>query len=367
MKILIIARNSFPKQGPRAFRTAELSEQLSKMGHDVTVYSVKGEYDYSEYEKITGVKMKNISTRFATDANDGTGKVTIFRRFVSHFFHFQLYFPEIEFFYRVIDVIKAEQNVDLLISIAQPHTIHWGVYRAFKKLKIKTPKVWIADCGDPLYFNPFDNWPFYFKCIELKWCRAVDAITVPTENSKDGYFTEFRSKISVIPQGFDFSKTPISDYQKNPVPTFLFAGTIHKGRSPESFMDYLLSLDVDYKFYLFLHAPLNKKYETESQGKIEYKLGYSRKEVIDFSSRMDFLINVRNINNVQTPSKLIDYGIAKRPVLEVSNEFNEQDIFYQFLNGDYRSKMDLPCLEPYKIENVASKFIELYNKILNKS
>lgn len=367
MKILIIARNSFPKQGPRAFRTAELSEQLAKMGHDVTVYSVKGQYDYSEYERVTGVKMKGIKTIFAVEANDGPGgkKYLLFRRFMSHFFHFKLYFPEIEFYYRVRDALKQEKDVDLLISIAQPHTIHWGVYRALKKNKKSFPKVWIADCGDPLYFNPFDPWPFYIQYIEKKWCREVDAITVPTEGSKDGYFPEFRPKIDVIPQGFDFSKTPISEYKANQIPTFLFAGTIHNGRSPESFMDYLLSLDIDYKFYLYLHTPLDRKYEELSKGKIQYMLGYSRKDIIEASSKMDFLINVKNINTVQTPSKLIDYGISQRPVLEVSNVFCEGNQFQEFIQGDYKSKMVMPDINAYRIENVASKFIDLYQRIIN--
>ena len=42
MKILIISNHAYPAQGPRAFRTTELSEQLVKMGHEVILYTVHG-------------------------------------------------------------------------------------------------------------------------------------------------------------------------------------------------------------------------------------------------------------------------------------------------------------------------------------
>ena len=50
MKILIISNHAYPAQGPRAFRTTELSEQLVKMGHEVVLYTVQGKYDYTQYE-----------------------------------------------------------------------------------------------------------------------------------------------------------------------------------------------------------------------------------------------------------------------------------------------------------------------------
>ena len=52
MKILIISNHAYPAQGPRAFRTTELSEQLVKIGHEVILYTVHGKYDYTQYVKI---------------------------------------------------------------------------------------------------------------------------------------------------------------------------------------------------------------------------------------------------------------------------------------------------------------------------
>lgn len=353
MKILIISRMTVPRQSPRAFRTAELSEYLAKSGHDVTLYVVKGKYDYTSYMQKTGIKIKPIHTALTN------AMPSFINKFFTKLFKRWLYYPDIEFMFRMKKILQAENNIDLLITIAQPHSIHWGVGFAKAKLDKRFPKIWVADCGDPFCGSPFGNWPKYMSYFEKKWCRQVDYITVPTEASKEGYFSEFRDKIRVIPQGFDFSKTPILEYKKNDIPTFVFTGAIHPGRSPKSFMDYLLTLDIDFRFLLYMRSPLDMKYESLSNGKIKYMIGYGRQEIIKTCSQADFLINVRNPTPVQTPSKLIDYGIAKRPILDISNNFNEQKEFAQFINGDYTNQLKIQDLDAYRIENVASAFVSL--------
>lgn len=364
MKILIISRNTYPLQGPRSFRTQELSEELAKKGHEVILYTVQGKYDYSSYMKEKSITMHPIHTRHAVSANDGSGKMNIIDRIITKLFKRLLYYPDIEFMFRMKKILRAEQDVDLLITIAQPHSIHWGCGFAKKKLGNQFPKKWIADCGDPFCGSPFGNWPKYMRFFEKKWCKEVDYITVPTNDSIKGYFPEFRDKIHVIPQGFDFSKTPILEYKHNDVPTFIFTGTIHKGRSPEKFMEYLLSLNMDYRFLLYMHSPLNKKYENLSKGRIKYMIGYGRGDIIKACSQADFLINVKNPSSVQTPSKLIDYGIAGRPILDISNDFCEHKEFEEFCNDDFHNQLALPNLEQYRIENVVNQFIRLTNKSL---
>lgn len=360
MKILIISQNTYPLQGPRAFRTQELSEELARQGHDVTLYTVHGDYDYTEYEKTTGVKMCDINPRLPLTANDGVNRTKLKDRFFTRLFGYWLQYPFCELHFKVDAILQKEKDMDLLITIAYPHTIHSGAARSKKKHPDSFPKTWIADCGDPFFLNPFINVPKYMERYEREWCESVDYITVPTEGSKEGYFIEYRDKIRVIPQGFDFSKTPIVQYKKNKVPTFVFCGSVYPGkRDVRSFMDYLLTIKLPYKFKLLMHSPLDKRYEIESNHQIEYVTGKTRKDVIMECSKADFLINVINPNTAQTPSKLIDYGISKRPVLDISNDFCEHRQFEEFCNGDYHSQHLIPNLDQYRIENVAHQFIQL--------
>ena len=90
-----------------------------------------------------------------------------------------------------------------------------------------------------------------------------------------------------------------------------------------------------------------------------------RKDLIRIMSRVDFLININNESSVQTPSKLIDYSLSKRPILNISTHFTEQekDSFDAFLKGDYSTQFIVPNLEQYDAKNVSKKFIEAYESI----
>lgn len=360
MKILIISNHAYPAQLPRAFRTSELSEQLAKMGHEVTLYTVTGKYDYSDYESETGVNVRPINSYLHNQANDGSTKRNLFDRFMTHYFHRWLFWPQCEFHFAVDKIIKDNPNMDLLITVAYPHSIHSGAARAKRKHPDIFPKKWICDCGDPFMLNPFFNFPQYFKKFEDQWCSMCDYITVPTTEAKKGYYEQYRDKIRVIPQGFDFSKTPIDKYVKNDIPTFVFVGAVYEGiRDPRSFMKWLLTFKGPYKFKMLMRTTLDEKFVQESNGQIEYVIGKNRKEVIQICSTADFLINITNPTAVQSPSKLIDYGIAGRPILDVPNDFNDPSAFMAFYKGDYTDQHVIENLDDYRIENVTARFLEL--------
>ena len=124
-------------------------------------------------------------------------------------------------------------------------------------------------------------------------------------------------------------------------------------------MDYLLKFNKPFKFILMMRTPLEEKYIKDSNGQIEYITGKGRKEVIWECSKADFLINITNPSTVQTPSKLIDYGIAGRPILDVENEFSDPTMFLNFYEGDYSGEHKINSLDSYRIENVACQFLDL--------
>ena len=82
-------------------------------------------------------------------------------------------------------------------------------------------------------------------------------------------------------------------------------------------------------------------------------------QLITELSKMDFLINIRNESNVQLPSKLIDYYMTGRPILEISSVFAEKDAFEDFCRADYHSRLVIHNPERFDINNVAKSFIEL--------
>jgi hypothetical protein len=73
---------------------------------------------------------------------------------------------------------------------------------------------------------------------------------------------------------------------------------------------------------------------------------------------MDFLVNLTFNPKQQVPSKLIDYLITGRPIMNVEPELNTKMID-QFMIGDYTKRFDRLSLDRYKIENVVKQFLAL--------
>jgi hypothetical protein len=211
--------------------------------------------------------------------------------------------------------------------------------------------------------NSFENPPFYFKYFEKKFCKKADYITVPIEEAKKAYYSEFTDKIKVIPQGFDFSNIKLYEGPKvyNQI-TFAFTGMVYKDlRDPSEFLEYLSTVDLNFKFIVYTKDTLIfPKYKDKLKDKLEIKNYILREELIFELSKLDFLINFNNRESVQLPSKLIDYALTNRPILSI--DFNNIDIqlINTFFNGDYSGQTKVN-LENYKIKNIANKFVNLVN------
>lgn len=363
LKIVIISQNCYPRLSPRAHRTTELAIELSRQGYNVTVYALLGNYDYSKISETTGVKFKSLGiSKFGLPDNLGKRKNNYLNRIVRKMFRMTLEFPNIELFWMTKRVLKDEGDIDYLITVAHPHTIHWGASNFVKANKSKI-KFWVADCGDPFMKDPFNKHPFYFSFLEKQWGRLCDYITVPIEESRQGYYDEFKGKIKVIPQGFSFENQRLAEYKQNEVITFAYSGVVYKDkRDPSMFLEYLCSLNIDFKFIVYTNNDSLYKPFMDTLGKrIELRSYIPREELLYELSKMDFLINIKNESGVQQPSKLIDYALTKRPIIEICSKFNQKEIFEQFLARNFQNALSIDNINKYNIKNVANQFIELFN------
>ena len=360
----MISQHLFPMPTPRAHRTTELMIELSKMGHDVTLYAVLGKHDYASFEKQYNVKIKGISLKYMIHPynSDNDKKRAFVDKVLGRLFG-KFEFPNIEFLYRISDILKKDHDYDALITIADPHQIHWGTARYKEKYPNKFPKVWIADCGDPFMLNgASEGHLHFFSKYEKQFCSQCDYITVPVENAKIGYFPEFRNKIKVIPQGFNFTLDQNIQHTSNSILTFGFAGNFYKDiRNPESFINYLASLKIDFNFVVYTPFPnLINQYKSKLGNRLIVRNAIPRIELIEEMKKMDFLVNIENINSpAQIPSKLIDYGITGRPILSINPTVLNTHLIDEFMNKDYSNQMIIENLMQYHISRVAEKFIEL--------
>ncbi|RLZ10549.1 glycosyltransferase family protein [Faecalibacter macacae] len=363
MKILLISSHFFPLINPRSFRATELAKELVRQGNEVTVVTLHNS-KHAEFSKEFNVEFKYLpDLKWKEISIQGGGISSKIKRGLRRTMQLVAEYPAVELTGLVKDYINKEnKQYDALISIAVPYPIHWGVAASDWK---KIAKTWIADCGDPYYGDTSDSFKklLHFKYVE-KWAFSkMDKIAIPIEGGKKGYFKEFHDKISIIPQGFDFNIEK-SVYKKNPIPTFIYAGGFIPGyRDPQPFLEYLTKIDKEFKFIIYTKGTvLIKPFLQKLGDKIEIREYIPREELMLELSKADFLINIDNAESVQSPSKLIDYKIADRPILNIKKGKINEKLVNEFIDYNFENQLNINDLNRFDIKNVAKQFINLIKK-----
>lgn len=362
--ILLVSNAFQPEISPRSYRATELAKEFSRQGHEVTVITKYRDHDYTAFIEEYNIRfLMWKKTVFPGVPKFRRQPLSLLSRLTSRTLSLLFEYPKIEEVLRVKNILRTENEYDLMISFAVPYTIHWGVAWS-RSGKHRIADTWVADCGDPYMGDVMDSFrkPFYFGYIEKWFCRKADYISIPIRDAMDGYYPEFHDKIRIIPQGFDFDLKELSKGETtgNNIPEFAYAGTFIKGsRDPGPLMEYLCNLDLPFRFYVYTNR---QDMLDEFKERLENKLiisGYiPRSELMEKMSDMDFLINFDNNSSRHLPSKLIDYALTGRPVLNVKMEFSGDEI-RAFLTGDYSKRMVLPDPEDYHIKHVSRLFLEI--------
>lgn len=360
---MIVSRSFYPKNSPRSFRATELAKEFSRIGCSVTVLTPTNPSVQSYFKNQYQINIKNLELPLPLLQEKPSEKSSFYLKLIRRIKEQFLYYPEALLQKVVFKLLSQEHGYDLLISVASPHSIHWGVSHALKKNQNIT-RCWVADCGDP--FMKAENLqykrPFYFQFKEKNFCRSAHFITVPFKGAIQGYFPEFQKKIHVIPQGFNFEDFPRNSVTEiKPYPVFAYAGSLNpKRRNPVRLIEFLLRHFKDFEFHVYSgNTRLIEPYAADYPEKIICHGLKDRPDLLRSLSSMNFVINFENQGTTQMPSKLIDYAILKKPVLSIHcNEFNE-GMIKEFMNGNYSQSLEINDIDQYRIENVAQKFLSL--------
>lgn len=380
MKYAIISYYFYPENTPRAFRAYELTKELIKRGHEVIVIIPDYCYSYDSISELDGVnfiKINNLNKAISNNISNNdspfnSSKLKILvtssilykalKGFIKYFFGIEIK-NIFEFFsLKLYKQIKQTLQVDKVISIGLPFSCHFGTYLLLKSHKLTATTV-IADYGDPFTSNIASNLAPYFKYIEKTVLDCFNYITIPIEEAKIGYLDLVpEEKIRVIPQGYDFSAVKLEEYKEIDIVSFSYAGIFYENvRNPLNFLTFLNSINKDFRFYIYTDIDSMLKIKgiraviSQLGEKIILKNMIERNECIRELSKMDFLVNQHNQSNIQKPSKLIDYGLTKRPIFEYSQDKIDEEKFLKFLDRDYKLS-PIYEIEQYDIKNITQKF-----------
>lgn len=372
MKILLVTSSFYPKISPRSFRMTELCKQFCREGHEVTVVTERSE-ERVAFAKELGFQLIDLGKRFPDISPSGSNRLTskirhVLARGLQVFFEY----PAIGLMWRVRQAIKNLDGYDLLISCAQPHPVHWGSAWARGKSQ-RIASVWVADCGDPFmksHFDTFDH-PFYFALLEKFFCRRADYIAVPAISFRELFYPEFADKLVEIPQGVNPDEFPVYQGQLPASPiTFAYAGMfMPRTRDPSAFLDYLCERnDIDFQFNVYATTPQYlTKYKQRLGDKLQIKAPVPRQQVIFELSKHHFVVNIGYDPKTTIPSKLMDYWLTGRPILNLPNNAVDRPIVDQFLSGDYSNAFTIDNPEKYRIDRVAAQFIQLAARGINNN
>lgn len=365
VKLLLVSNAFYPEISPRSYRATELAREFSRQGHEVVVITKYRNHDYSDFLRETSVVLKmwdggKLPEVGIARRNPWTFLSRALKRALLVLFEY----PAIEDMFHVRKMLRREKGYDMMISFAVPYPVHWGVAWAMNRRR-KIATKWVADCGDPYMGDVLDSFrkPFYFGYLEKWFCKKADFITIPVQSAIDAYYPEFHGKMKIIPQGFNFDiSTPEQVKPDREGPEFAYAGRFLQGiRDPEPLLAFLSKIEMPFRFYVYTDQPeYLKKYIDSLKEKLIISDYIPREQLLKELSQMDFLINFDNNTPLNVPSKLIDYSITGRPVLNIKRDFSAESV-KNFLNGNYSDRMQLPDPMCYHIRIVSGQFLELLN------
>lgn len=370
MKIQILTGHFYPQLHPRAFRANELALEFARRGHEVTVtncWSIT-DFDYKSYEKTNNLRIVNLGIiQSASDSSakkamfSSNNKVSCYLRFIKEY----LVAGRTPISSRIIaKKMSIGDDTDLVIALSTPFSCLWGLSQYV--LKNGKKFVAIADSGDPFYYSKQYSKAPWFKHIERNVYKNFDYLTIPTENAIQLYSPLIpEKKIKIIPQGFRMDNLNLykGDFE-GPV-RIAYAGVFYRDiRNPEFLFRYLSECKKDFELHLFMRSRDSlideylEKYPS-LKGKV-FVSSLPHDELLFELSRMHFLVNIENLSNTQMPSKLIDYGMAGRPVFSCNEKTFSSKMLDCFMIGDYKGKYEID-VQRYNIKRIAKEFIELYS------
>jgi len=363
LNICIVSCFFYPTISPRSFRTTELAIEMAKRGHSVLVVLPEITKELEEFRSNYGIRFEAFGKLTWSGIKFGSGKIgNLLQRIQYRILNSAIDFPHSQLYFLVKRYLKNKSGFDLIISIARPHPIHWGVASSISKNK-SLSKTWIADCGDPFTgatVDSFSKW-MYLRNVENWAFDKCDYITIPIETSRAAYSEHLSDKIRIIPQGFRMDE--VIEMEPRPVPdmiSFAYAGSFIPGiRDPRPFLEYLLTLETDFRFYVFSNSKdLIAEHAQRSNGKIVLMTTRPRVELLKFLKGMDFLVNLDNNTEIHSPSKLIDYAITGIPILNITKNFNKS-VVNEFMQGNYSNRLNNIDVNRYNIKVVADQFLQL--------
>ena len=396
MRVLLINPSFYPSETPRAYRWTRICEELVLKGHTIDVVTSASARSPNSNIKVYGVGSKHPGHSLKT--NKGKGSKMLAR--IGKYFYRKWMWPDESMFWaRKAEVkIKSliqENHYDVCISVSLPMSSHLATYDALEGQNIP----WKIDIGDPFVhhdINPRNNLLLHStknRELEKNIFYACDEIHVTNHALMNFYqkvYPSIGGKLHVT--SHVHSPLPKNNEHRSQNPKLLlgyFGSFYNHVREPDliiKFIQTLNQLGRETELHIYGNTSSNNKLKISSKNgscKVLFFESVKRSQVVAQMRTMDVLINIDNNSEMQLPSKIADYLISGRPIIQLghseggpfenfcqefakplilnSNQSFENSAIMQFLDKAQHTEVDARCiqkfLEDYSMEKIAAAFI----------
>lgn len=369
MKIHILTGHFHPQVHPRAFRSHELATELARQGHDVTVTSLTTIrcFDYEAYARETGVKVRLMglyeeSPQKSRGRNSAAG-VSWAGRLYRFLLTYLLDGATIFQARRISRRLHIDSDTQMVIALSTPFMCQYGLSLYMRRQAHSF--VAVADSGDPFYLSHQNRRAPWFRGIERRVYQTFRFLCIPTEAALPAYKGLLpQEKIRIIPQGFRMDNLPQGHVPHDGPVRFAYAGVFYWDiRNPEFIFRYLNGVSEPFEFHIYMRfqdalvdSLLGRYPHLHSRVVMHYAVPHDA--LLSELCSMHFLLNIENAHSTQLPSKLIDYGMAGRPIFSCNESNFRPERLHGFLHGQYEGALQVDIAQ-YDIRRIASQFLGL--------
>jgi glycosyltransferase involved in cell wall biosynthesis len=368
-KILVICYDYGLNKSPNALRWSEIAKNWVLSGKDVFLLTTFDK-NFKKNEIVDGVNIIRTGKflfhrthRIDSDIQNHKGNFCCgqiikfyFKRFLFLIHDYtwkKIYWPDFAILWSLFTVCAAKRiidsnKIDYCIVASRPFS---NSIIPFLLSKINKNLKWSIDYIDPFYISkqPVNN-NFLFKRLNRKFEHKIISkahkIFVLNERIKNELIKTHsieHDKFKVIPNiylgisnsNFE-SNSPNSEFKI----VVSYIGSLNGNfRSPKDVLKVFneiikLNNNIELHFYgeiLFCEKYFNK-YQHLIDKNIFLKGVIDRESAISVMKASDFLLNIGNDNNLQEPSKLMDYIAVAKPIINISKIDNDasQDLLKMY-------------------------------------
>lgn len=344
MKILFVIKNYYPYDDGSSNCVKCIAEELSNLGEDVHILSMKYDFNVLDEENCLNIKIHRILDKYEVPMSDLINNIKNSNKAIRFIKKIQVILLKslrrIEYKFNKDTILHYERKIttnkikelnkkyeyDTIISVSQPFFTSVSTYKAIKNKKTK----FVIYQLDPFSNNLELDKKYKNKRLKIEkkiFNRAnkIIATDLIYNENLQGELRSYSNKMSVLK--FPLIKEKIKDVATDDIIlskdyiNCVFVGHLYKNiREPKYLLELFKNMNSKNIKIIIIGSGMRdmlKEYKNFLGEKLEVYEKISQKAAFNAMINSDILINLGNSIANQMPSKILDYISTGKPIINL--------------------------------------------------